>query len=112
MSTTLSYQGVLYRTNVFAKNILREFGGSSGEATKEFGSTVDLTTGDLPAFPYAISTQDVKTISFLFLQAIGGAVTVRLVKDGFYTAALNTTFVVGEVPVAHIDGVTFTLAHT
>ena len=112
MATTLSYQGVLYRANVFDKYILRKFAGSSGEANKEFSSTIDLVTSPLPAFPYAISTQDVKTITFLFLQAIGGSVKVRLVKDGYYTAALNTSFVSGEVPTATSDPGIFTIQHT
>ena len=112
MSTTLSYQGVLYRSNVFDRNILRKFAGSSGDANKEFSATIDLVNGPLPVFPYAVSTQDVKTISFLFLQAIGGAATVRLVKDGYYTAALNTTFVAGEMPVPDLSGLTYALAHT
>jgi hypothetical protein len=112
MATTLSYQGVLYRSNVFDRKVLRNFAGSSGDANKEFGATLDLISSPLPAFPYAISTQDVKTISFLFLQVIGGAAVIRLVKDGYYTAALNTAFIAGEIPDANIDGVTFTIDHT
>lgn len=112
MSTTLSVQGTVYRSNVFDKYVLRKFGCSSGEANKEFAASIDLVSSPLPTFPYAISTQDVKKISFLFVQAIGGAATIRLVKDGYYTAPLDATFVAGESPSVAEDTVTFTTTHT
>jgi hypothetical protein len=80
MATTLSYQGILYRSNVFDKTILRKFSGSSGEANKEFSLSLDLTDSALPASPYQVSTQGAGVISFLFIQAIGGAVKLQLVK--------------------------------
>jgi len=80
MATTLSYSGTLMRSNVFDSYILRKFAGSSGDANKEFSATIDLVNDPLPTLPLTICTQGIETISFLFIQAIGGSVKLALNK--------------------------------
>lgn len=85
MSVTYSVSATITRATQFGRNIVRPIGMTSGDATKEFGDSVDLTTSPLPTFPILVLTPNITEINFLFIQVTGGTATIRLSQSNqFY----------------------------
>ena len=114
MATTLSFQGVLYRSNVFDRYAIRKIGGTSRDSYKEFACTVDLSTNPTVTYPLAIPIQDITTIKFVMINVIGGSAVVRFVKNGAYANSPSTIQITGETLTGTADGTnnTFTFAFT
>ena len=81
MSVTYSMSATITRATQFDRNVFRTIGLTSGDATKEFSATADLTTIPLPTFPILLNTPDVTTIKFLVIQVTGGTATIRLTQS-------------------------------
>lgn len=114
MATTLSFQGVLYRSNVFDRYPIRKIGGTSRDSYKEFSCTVDLSTNPIITYPLAVPIQDITTIKFVMINVIGGSAVIRFVKNGAYTSSPSTIQITGETLTGTVDGTnnTFTFAFT
>lgn len=112
MATTLSFQGVLYRSNVFDRYAIRKIGGTSRDSYKEFACTVDLSTNPSITYPLAVPIQDITTIKFVMINVIGGSAVIRFVKNGAYTSSPSTIQITGETLTGTADGTnnTFTFA--
>lgn len=114
MATTLSFQGVLYRSNQFDRYAIRKIGGTSRDSYKEFSCTVDLSNNPTVTYPLAVPIQDITTIKFVMINVIGGNAVVRFVKNGAYSNSPSTIQITGETLTGTVDGLNnqFTFAHT
>lgn len=114
MATTLSFQGVLYRSNQFDRYAIRKIGGTSRDSYKEFSCTVDLSNNPTVTYPLAVPIQDITTIKFVMINVIGGSAVIRFVKNGAYSNSPSTVQVTGETLTGVVDGTnnTFTFAFT
>ena len=112
MATTLSFQGVLYRSNIFDRYAIRKIGGTSRDSYKEFSCTVDLSTNPTVTYPLAVPIQDITTIKFVMINVIGGSAVIRFVKNGAYSNSPSTIQITGEYLGGTADGNnnTFTFA--
>lgn len=78
-----SVAATVFRATTKDRKEFRKLGMTSGDATKEFAATFDLTTLPLPTFPLVIPTPNITQITFLVIQATGGTATVRIAKSSF-----------------------------
>lgn len=104
MATTLSFQGVLYRSNVFDRYPIRKIGGTSRDSYKEFSCTVDLSSNPTITYPLAVPIQDITTIKFVVINVIGGSAVIRFVKNGAYSNSPSTISITGETLGGTVDG--------
>lgn len=104
MTTTLSFQGVLYRSNVFDRYPIRKIGGTSRDSYKEFSCTVDLSNNPTITYPLAVPIQDITTIKFVVINVIGGSAVIRFVKNGAYYNSPSTIAITGETLGGTVDG--------
>jgi hypothetical protein len=75
---TYSVSATVTRATAFNRTEFRKMGMSSGEASREFSASVDLTVTPLPTFPILINTADITHIRFLGIQVTGGTALIRL----------------------------------
>ena len=111
MATTLSFQGTLYRSNVFDRYAIRKIGGTSRDSYKEFSCTVDLSSNPTVTYPLAIPIQDITTIKFVMINVIGGSAVIRFVKNGAYTSSPSTIQITGETLTGLADGSNNVFSH-
>ena len=75
---TYSVTATVTRATQFDRNEFRKIGLTSGDASKEFSASVDLSVSPLPTFPILIATPNISTIKFLVIQVSGGEALIRL----------------------------------